>query len=553
MRRISLFLTACSSWRTGRWFLAASFLALLVALLAPDMILRFIMSPNADFSRNGWWMHFHTPSRDVGVKGYQVFLPAAPLVALNPDFTRARGYMLWSIPVDSEYRIQFLAEDHGTLSVDGKVIAELGPDAPEGKRVETWVSLKKGVHLFQTRIENDSGRGGFTVEVVTPPKMSAGHLLGSDVAVPKVYFLDFWWWLMSFSHVGRGAAWAITGFFSLCLLLPITLANRRVSVPAALAIVLAPALIIPYQVEREPYIGKMIHQQLQQKNPAFVFIGNSMLWSRIDDAELEKLLGGEKVFSIINFGGLSAVHYLSFKYLFLPSGIRPKRVFIFFRSNQFIFPRARTTDDPFVEKIIQRITPAPDPVYEQIVYGRSRSVTDIVYDSLIRLFPVGAAQDATRRKLGDGVLSIVSPWTGGDNKLLARVNQRFSLTGGSLRAGVGTETLRKEAEKNSFDFYGRVEDSFLPHILRLANERSIPLAFIRVQERPTEQGARPDPPEMKQYMRDLRQYLEDHGAALYDFTGDPELPLSAYHDGDHIKDQKKYTELFHRRVRHLLQ
>jgi len=44
-----------------------------------------------------------------------------------------------------------------------------------------------------------------------------------------------------------------------------------------------------------------------------------------------------------------------------------------------------------------------------------------------------------------------------------------------------------------------------------------------------------------------------HNAFLYDFTGDPELPLSAYHDGDHIKDQKKYTKLFFKRLGDLLQ
>jgi hypothetical protein len=435
------------------------------------------------------------------------------------------------------------------------VIAKLEPDSPEGKRVEKWVSLKKGIHVFQTRIQNDTGKSGFTVEVVTPPKMSTRHLLGDKVAVPQVYFLDLWWWTMTFAHTGKGVAWFLTTFFALCLLLPLTIANRVISVPISIGIVLIPAMLIPAKVQREPYIGEMIHQELQQKNPDFVFIGNSMLWSRIEDAHLEKLLGGRKVHSIVNFGGLSAVHYLSFKYLFLPAKINPSRVFIFFRSNQFIFPRARTTDDPFVEKIIQRITPAPDPVYEQIVYGRSRSVTDVVYDTLLAFFPVAGAQEEVRRKFNNLALLMASPWQEekeGEKDLLNKVNQRFSLSSGSLRAGIGTETLAKKTVNNSFDFHGRVGDSFLPHILQLAQEGDLSLAFIRVQERPTEQGVKPDPPGMQKYMHDLREYLEDHGAALYDFTGDPELPLSEYHDGDHIKDQKKYTELFYRRVGDLL-
>jgi hypothetical protein len=95
--------------------------------------------------------------------------------ANNPDFKKARGYMVWNIPVDSQCRIQFLAEDYGILAIDGKMIAKLEPELPEGKGTEQWIS--------------------FT-------------------------------------------------------------------------------------------IGEMLHQELRRKNPDFVFIGNSMLWSWIEDAHL---------------------------------------------------------------------------------------------------------------------------------------------------------------------------------------------------------------------------------------------------------------------------
>jgi hypothetical protein len=54
---------------------------------------------------------------------------------------------------------------------------------------------------------------------------------------------------------------------------------------------------------------------------------------------------------------------------------------------------------------------------------------------------------------------------------------------------------------------------------------------------------------LQRYLRDLRQYLESNGAVLHDDWGDPELPLSVYEDGDHVKRDFKrlYTELFVRR------
>jgi hypothetical protein len=58
---------------------------------------------------------------------------------------------------------------------------------------------------------------------------------------------------------------------------------------------------------------------------------------------------------------------------------------------------------------------------------------------------------------------------------------------------------------------------------------------------------------MKAYMARLKAYLEAHGAVLYDFTGDPQIPLSMYGQGDHIADPKEYTPIFYNRMRELLQ
>jgi hypothetical protein len=559
MKNVPHLFTLCSSWKTGRYFLSASLLLLLFCLFTPDLILRHIISPRADFSRNGWWMHFHEPSHPVGIEGYETFIPGGEPLALNPDFKKATGYLLWDVPVDGQYCFKLVAKENAVLAIDGKTTARLQGNHLPIQRIDTWVSLSKGQHLFQVQLDNNSGNCGFSVGMMVPPMMSNRLLQGTDVAVPALRNLDKWWLFLKVLHNGRTIIWFLTIFFSLSLLLPLTLKNRTASVLLTVAIALSPSLFFPVHIRREPYIGEMIHQELQEKRPDFVFIGNSMLWSRIDDAYLEQLLDGERVYSIVNFGGLSAIHYLSFKYLFLPANITPKKVFIFFRSNQFILPKMRTTD-PLVQKTIQRLTPAPDPVFEQIVYGRSRSITDRVYDNLLNIFPVAAAQENIRRKINNLALLMASTWsldgepiTQKQQHTLHLANKRFSFTSGSLRADIDRESKLNDTVKNTYDLHGRVEDSFLPHMLQLARDKNVSLVFIRVQERPSEHGFIPDPPELQTYMHDLQTYLTRHDAFLYDFTGDPELPLSAYHDGDHIKDQKKYTELFSRRVGDLLQ
>jgi hypothetical protein len=133
------------------------------------------------------------------------------------------------------------------------------------------------------------------------------------------------------------------------------------------------------------------------------------------------------------------------------------------------------------------------------------------------------------------------------------VSQRFSFSENGGKGGQDTESQSVSKEEDTYDFHAQVGKSILPHFIELAQKHSISLVFIRVQRRPTENGVQPDFKELAKYMEELQAYLASHDADFYDFSGDPELRLSAYNDGDHIKDAKIYTELFVRRLSHLLQ
>jgi hypothetical protein len=54
-------------------------------------------------------------------------------------------------------------------------------------------------------------------------------------------------------------------------------------------------------------------------------------------------------------------------------------------------------------------------------------------------------------------------------------------------------------------------------------------------------------------MRDLRAYVESRGGVLHDETGDPELTLDMYADGDHIarEARARHTRILYQRLRHL--
>ena len=46
----------------------------------------------------------------------------------------------------------------------------------------------------------------------------------------------------------------------------------------------------------------------------------------------------------------------------------------------------------------------------------------------------------------------------------------------------------------------------------------------------------------------FRAWAQANGACFYDETGDPELTIDLYEDGDHFADRLAYTRLFRRRL-----
>ncbi len=534
--------------------LVAGLAGLLIGLNLTTLVNRLVIGPRGVLTQQGWRVCFSGPVRPLPVEGYTAFLEGGRRVGLNPDFHHVVAWTIWFVPTTGQYKVGFAASGDGELWLDGRPVLRARPGSGGRHAPERWLTLRRGPHLVRVELESGSGGGDFSLGVRTPPLMRMKHLEGEMVAMPRLGSLDTWWWIMRLAVPLTivSACLAIGGL--LVLLLPLTVADRPLAVAVLVLITLAPAVLIPDLGRQEPYIGPMVHQELVRRQPQFVFIGNSMLWSRIDDDMLSDLLGGVPVYSIVNFGGLSAIHYLALKYLLIPSGIHPRRVFIFFRGTTLVQPAMRTTG-PYFETLIRRISPGPDPEFERLAHGRSASADSGLRALLDRIFSVQGNRKMVRDALGQAALFLAVPGLDREQEqrrqgLLEQVNDRFSLK--NVGAGMDRESMRSSAG-DPLDFNGAVEHSFLPAIIRLAREHDLPLAFIRVQERPPDTGVVRDTPEMQRFMADLRAYLEKNNVALYDFTGDPELPLSMYGQGDHIREPREYTPIFFKRVRTLLQ
>lgn len=538
--------------KTGRIFLVTGLVLLLLSWKSVDLVLDHVIAPRAMDKQSGWKIRFFEPV-SVKNKGFETFVPSAKIVPLQPGFCSATAYTIWTVPVTGPYQVHFSAEAVSTVAIDGRTILHARPRSRTGRIESVWINLRQGKHLMRLDLHNDKGGGTFSVGEMTPPLMWMKHLEGDLVAFPRLGSLDTWWYVMVFAgplfYCSLAAVLAV--LFS--HLLSLAAAPTWISATALVCIILFPAMFIPSYSRHEPYIGDMVHRQLEQKNPVFVFIGNSMLWSRIDDELLSELIRGRPVHSIVNFGGMSAFLYLSFKYLLLPAKVSPKRVFFFFRDTSLTQPEIFTTG-PYIEGLLQKICPMPDPVFERLVRGHSSSLSTTVPRWLKRVFPVQDNRKILREAVSQAALFMTVPETDGGQRreeLRRIINDRFTLD--KTGSGEGEQGKPWAGGGENYDFKGMLNKSFLPEIVRLAHAHHVQIAFIRVQRRPPVNGTVTDSPEMKRYQKELQQYLRECHVDFYDFTGDPQLPLAMYMLGDHIAEPKQYTPIFYQRVKHLLQ
>ena len=323
-----------------------------------------------------------------------------------------------------------------------------------------------------------------------------------------------------------------------------------------------PALISP-QLGRQAFDSGTA-DSVAHIDPDYVLIGNSMLQTRIIPEYLGDLAGGKEVLLLVDSGLTSAGWYLRLKNHVAGTGVRPDAVFIFFRDDSLTDPMRRT-GGPYRDKL-ERLRTSSEPAYDAVISANS-GIGDALTGLFARLYPVqnrsAQAEDAIRRiaaspsmpgLLPDSALHLAGLFDGEDylarladyNRLKRDANAVFE------RTNFRTTGASRGESGETLPFQEAVEDSFLPLMLDVARRYDIPLVFVRVQRRPAADGTMtiPGGEALGRYLVDLRAYLEANEASMLDMTGDPELPLALYLDGDHIAPEymDDYTELFFRRA-----
>ena len=311
-----------------------------------------------------------------------------------------------------------------------------------------------------------------------------------------------------------------------------------------------PALIRP-QIPLDPAGERtQLIDLLREVKPAYIFIGNSMVVTRIDPTYCSKLTH-ENCLVLWKGGVMSSVWYLMLKNIIIPSGVRPKAIFIFFRDTELTEPRFRTGYG--YKKMIEDFSTDHEPILSSLL-DTKKPLSNQILDRFYEIYPLLKVIQL-KSNISASVTIILNdirpqrlpPF---DIKQLNRIfdsrNHKRALTDG--------ENVQEDYTFD-YDFEGSHQKSFLPAIIQLSESNSLRLVFIRVQRRPLTTSPPIQTKQLLDYIKNLKSHLFQHGCFFHDFTGDPEITLDMYGTGDHIHENhiKRYTEIFFNRINAIVQ
>jgi hypothetical protein len=326
-------------------------------------------------------------------------------------------------------------------------------------------------------------------------------------------------------------------------------------VVAAWGVLAFGAVVLLSRLSPEPVLAPFDSRhraRLVSTRPHVVLIGNSMVYTRFDSRILNELVSPTRVDVLAIGGSRSVVWYALLKHTVVASGVRPRRVVVFFRGKEIVelerrggeLALAHSIDghDAIIEEKYGTRAGGRDdgPLAELVPWERLRAASWNRIDALALRFstaladgPVGERRKKRINRLF-GVEALRPEPEEADERADALEDVDERADGSGKSAG----------DKRKRGHYS-IEGSFLPEMFELAKKNDIALTFAHVRMRRHAAGEG-DTPGQAKFVRALRAYVEKHGATYLDLTQDEWETLDFYGRGDHTAPHHKraYTRRF---------
>ncbi len=277
-----------------------------------------------------------------------------------------------------------------------------------------------------------------------------------------------------------------------------------------------------------------------RKRPDYVLLGNSMVYTRLDERLLNSLIAPRRALMLPVGGSMTALWYVQIKNYIVRSRYRPKRLIIFFRNEELTRVLDATTGSDL--RNIERASPEDDPVLAAKLIPSWNTPTERLKWFFWREIP--------RERLRDVVESPIEELATHFSEVLvpgSDPRHRKQLSN-SLFGQQGARDGNEKPDPTDLDprpFEVVANESLLPDILELVTQNQIPTVFVRVRTRARAKGLK-EPKALRRYTADLRKYIEGHGADFTDMSHEEWETFALFGNGDHIgfRHTAEYTRLF---------
>ncbi len=311
-----------------------------------------------------------------------------------------------------------------------------------------------------------------------------------------------------------------------------------------------PALFRQKSLVRRPFDDTPV-KLLRQMRPECVFLGDSMLRSRIEQATLDKV--ADIPCAVLAYAGSSSAHwFLLNKNVVNRLEPAPRWVVIFFRDKQLTMPAHRAGERyrDGLEKCMR-----DEETQFTSILGSARQDTSRWMDRLANAtYLIQRKRTDRQSDLRSAALKMVAGRSERENireaadGIFSAKNQR------SDQVLIDSRNGEMGLDAPGHEFQANVDQSFLPPMLEMARKNHIQLVFFRVKRRPRTDRPEEVTPDLTKYMGELRTYLESRAAVLVDEAGDSDVTIGYYSGDDHVRFDMmgQYTEQFWKKLRPLM-
>jgi hypothetical protein len=298
----------------------------------------------------------------------------------------------------------------------------------------------------------------------------------------------------------------------------------------------------------DKFATKQYLREGEQIQPEIILLGDSILTKDVDLGIFQERIG-KTAYKVDIPGSSSAVWYLVLKSNLVEVEPAPQVLVILFRDTILTAPTFRTTGPYF--DLIDKFASPNDALVLQRAYLAQLSPLQV---GLERYFPLYTYREELRDRLDAGLRHLLPRQIGCDNEC---ADDAMTNVLGDMRAEVfAASILQAEAAiytPDHLDFSSQVENSFLPEIIRLAQERGIRLVFVRA---PTNIFPDPadEPPALGLYLSDLKDYLAARDIPMLDLARVDGIGPAQFTDPHHMSLEGKaiFTPVFAEALKKIL-